>query len=55
MDPEEKCQCGHERKWHDACSRCSCAYFLPKGADEGDVLIWKRRRRDRGKAEKGLN
>jgi hypothetical protein len=26
--PEDKCRCGHERAWHDSCSRCWCPFFL---------------------------
>jgi hypothetical protein len=38
---DAKCQCGHERKWHDSCSKCYCAGFYsgPLGTKEGKV--WK--------------
>lgn len=51
MDPDEPCQCTHERKWHNACSLCPCAYFLPLGASPGDLLIWQGRLDERAQAE----
>ncbi|HLA15268.1 MAG TPA: hypothetical protein VJZ72_00080 [Candidatus Limnocylindrales bacterium] len=44
MDPNEKCRCGHERAWHDACSRCPCPFFLVKGAPSAIVRRWRRER-----------
>lgn len=44
MDPEELCHCGHERKWHDSCSKCSCPWFLTPG-NAGALKRWKADRR----------
>lgn len=41
MDPEEPCKCGHQRKWHDSCSRCFCPVFLPLTASARDVKVWR--------------
>jgi hypothetical protein len=47
---EELCRCGHERAWHDACSKCDCPWFVARDND-GAVKRWnadrlKRRRLD---------
>lgn len=28
---KDKCRCGHEREWHNSCSRCFCPWFLAAG------------------------
>jgi hypothetical protein len=48
MHPDEPCRCGHERKWHDSCSKCLCPFFLDPGRVPADVLrLWKRERKVR--------
>jgi len=42
MDPDERCRCTHERKWHDTCSKCPCPAFLGAGASAAEVRLWKR-------------
>lgn len=42
MDPKEPCRCGHEREWHDACSKCFCPFFLADAAPDVLVRQWKR-------------
>lgn len=42
MDPDERCRCTHERKWHDPCSKCPCPAFLGDGASAAEVRLWKR-------------
>jgi hypothetical protein len=29
MTPDERCHCGHERRFHDPCSICECPFFRP--------------------------
>lgn len=52
MDPEERCHCGHERKWHDACSQCNCPWFIAP-ANRGARKRWLADRRTRRLAEAG--
>lgn len=41
MDPDEKCLCKHERKWHDSCSKCPCPFFITRIAGSADLAIWR--------------
>lgn len=41
MDPDEKCRCKHERKWHDSCSKCACPFFLRAPAPASDLAVWR--------------
>lgn len=57
MDPTELaeaaaklCRCGHERAWHDACSRCDCPWFL-RPDNDGAVKRWDADRRKRRRTE----
>jgi len=34
----EVCRCRHERAFHDPCSRCFCAWFLPR-AEKDKLLV----------------
>lgn len=52
-DPEEKCRCGHERKWHDSCSRCYCQMFFNGSMSSQDGKIWKAAMKLREVKEKG--
>lgn len=40
MDPNERCRCMHERKWHDTCSKCPCPAFFT-GGSPAEVKLWK--------------
>lgn len=52
MSPDDVCRCGHERAWHDSCSKCSCPWFLdPTNASA--VKRWNRDKRARERQEKG--
>lgn len=51
MNPEERCKCGHERKWHNACSKCPCPFFLAGSHPPAVVREWKAAGRERRKAE----
>lgn len=46
------CRCGHEREWHDSCSKCYCPYFLDPDAPAALVRKWDRARAARKKAER---
>lgn len=46
-DPKERCLCGHEREWHNGCSRCSCAWFLSAGTTGTLATAWRRDRIER--------
>lgn len=48
----EVCRCRHERAFHDPCSKCFCAFFLPKGEKSTLVVnAWENERRAREAAE----
>ena len=53
MDPKEKCRCGHEREWHNSCSRCFCPWFLPLGERAPRAVLdqWKAEGRARKERE----
>lgn len=53
MDPKELCRCGHEREWHDACSKCFCPFFLTADAPPEIVRAWKRAGTRRKRKEAG--
>lgn len=47
MDPKVVCYCGHEREWHDSCSKCRCPFFIGAGATAAELRLWKRERKVR--------
>lgn len=51
--PDEPCICEHERKWHNACSKCPCPFFLSAAADHPESIVraWHRNRDRRGRKE----
>lgn len=51
MSPDDLCECGHERAWHDACSKCDCPWFLTAG-ETGPLKRWRRDRKARAAAER---
>ena len=50
MNPEDPCACGHERKWHDGCSRCPCPWFCPPDAPAAVRRAWRADRKAAGAA-----
>lgn len=51
-DPEMTCLCGHELKWHNACSRCACAVFIPATEKRASIRrAWRMARNQRALRE----
>jgi len=55
IDPEalarraaEVCRCGHERAFHNSCSKCWCSFFLPQSErDKALIKAWTAERKAR--------
>lgn len=50
------CRCGHTRDWHNACSKCLCPWFLPRGEkDKTIVAAWNGDKAERMRREGGAS